>query len=90
VKNQIAAAIVERILSAAQSGRKFKVSVLSSSKAHPTNRAQVVVVIPELPGFSGDVKSETPIKTIMAGQYRTINRGGSSIYEEIRRAGFEP
>ncbi|KAI9454483.1 phospholipase D/nuclease [Lactarius psammicola] len=74
VKNQIAAALVERILSAARSGRKFK----------------VVVVIPELPGFSGDVKSETPLKTIMAGQYRTINRGGSSIYEEIRRAGFEP
>lgn len=26
----------------------------------------------------------------MAAQYRTINRGGSSIYEEIRRAGYEP
>jgi phospholipase D1/2 len=48
------------------------------------------VVIPELPGFAGDVKSETSIKTIMAAQYRTINRGGSSIYEEVRRAGFEP
>ncbi|KAH9058083.1 phospholipase D/nuclease [Lactarius vividus] len=74
VKNQIAAALVERIISAARSGRKFK----------------VVVVIPELPAFAGDVKSETSLKTIMAGQYRTINRGGNSIYEEIRRAGFEP
>lgn len=26
----------------------------------------------------------------MAGQYRTINRGGSSIYEKIREAGYEP
>ncbi|KAH9168358.1 phospholipase D/nuclease [Lactarius sanguifluus] len=74
VKNQIAAALVERIISAARSGRKFK----------------VVVVIPELPAFAGDVKSESSLKTIMAGQYRTINRGGNSIYEEIRRAGFEP
>ncbi|KAH8990383.1 hypothetical protein EDB86DRAFT_2939025 [Lactarius hatsudake] len=74
VKNQIAAALVERIVSAARSGRKFK----------------VVVVIPELPAFAGDVKSESSLKTIMAGQYRTINRGGHSIYEEIRRAGFEP
>ncbi|KAH9021302.1 hypothetical protein EDB85DRAFT_2189711 [Lactarius pseudohatsudake] len=74
VKNQIAAALVERIVSAARSGRRFK----------------VVVVIPELPAFAGDVKSESSLKTIMAGQYRTINRGGNSIYEEIRRAGFEP
>jgi len=26
----------------------------------------------------------------MAAQYRTINRGGHSIYEEIRKAGYEP
>jgi phospholipase D1/2 len=26
----------------------------------------------------------------MAAQYRTINRGGHSIYEDIRAAGFEP
>ncbi|KAI0064970.1 phospholipase D/nuclease [Artomyces pyxidatus] len=74
VKNQIAAALVERILQAAQSGQKFK----------------VVVVIPELPAFSGDIKNETSLKTIMAAQYRTINRGGNSIYELIRKAGFEP
>ncbi|KAI0259452.1 hypothetical protein BC834DRAFT_630910 [Gloeopeniophorella convolvens] len=74
IKNQIAAALVERILSAARAGQKFK----------------VIVVIPELPAFAGDVKSETSLKTIMAAQYRTINRGGHSIYEEIRKAGFEP
>ncbi|KIL00158.1 hypothetical protein PAXRUDRAFT_821948 [Paxillus rubicundulus Ve08.2h10] len=74
VKNKIARALVERIVDAAKAGKKFK----------------VVVVIPELPGFAGNVKSETALKTIMAAQYRTINRGGHSIYEEIRKAGYEP
>ncbi|KAH9974594.1 hypothetical protein BGW80DRAFT_1436752 [Lactifluus volemus] len=74
VKNQIASALVERILRAAKSRKKFK----------------VIVVLPELPDNAGDVKNVTTLKTIIAAQYRTINRGGSSIYEEIRRAGFEP
>ncbi|KAL6298141.1 phospholipase D/nuclease [Sparassis latifolia] len=74
VKNLIAKALVERILRAAHEGAKFK----------------VVVVIPEVPGFAGPVKDDNSVKTIMAAQYRTINRGGSSIYEEIRKAGFEP
>lgn len=74
VKNQIAKAIVERIIKAARDDRKFK----------------VIVVIPELPGFAGDIKNDSALKIIMAAQYRTINRGGHSIYEEIRKAGFEP
>ena len=74
VKNLIAKALVDRILDAARNGRKFK----------------VIVVIPEVPGFAGDIKGDNGIKTIMAAQYRTINRGGHSIYEEIRRAGYEP
>ncbi|CAA7264463.1 unnamed protein product [Cyclocybe aegerita] len=74
VTNQIGAALVERIVRAAIEGKKFK----------------VVVVIPEVPGFAGDIKSESAIKTIMAAQYRSINRGGSSIYEAIRKAGYEP
>ena len=36
------------------------------------------------------VKDESSVKTIMAGQYRTMNRGGHSIYEEVRKAGYEP
>jgi phospholipase D1/2 len=52
--------------------------------------SQVVVVIPELPGFAGDVKTDKSLKTILAAQYRTINRGGNSIYEVVRKAGFEP
>ncbi|KAJ7482689.1 hypothetical protein FB451DRAFT_1235871 [Mycena latifolia] len=74
VKNQIAAALVKRIIRAAQADQKF----------------QVIVTIPEVPGFSGNIKDEGSLKIIMAAQYRTINRGGHSIYEEIRKAGFEP
>ncbi|KAH8091773.1 phospholipase D/nuclease [Cristinia sonorae] len=74
VKNQIARALVERIKQAYQDGHKFK----------------VVVVIPEVPGFAGNVKDESSVKIIMAAQYRTINRGGASIYEELRKAGIEP
>ena len=53
-------------------------------------RIQIIVVIPELPGFAGDVKSDKSLKNIIAAQYRTINRGGNSIYEVIRKAGYEP
>ncbi|TFK95611.1 phospholipase D/nuclease [Pterulicium gracile] len=74
VVNQIGKALVDRIVQAAQNREKFK----------------VVVVIPEVPGFAGDVKTESSIKYIMAAQYRSINRGGDSIYEQIRRAGYEP
>ncbi|KAI9060697.1 phospholipase D/nuclease [Trametes sanguinea] len=74
VKNQIAKALVERIVRAGKEGKKFR----------------VVVVIPEVPGFAGQVKDETSVKTIMAAQYRTMNRGGHSIYEEVRKAGYEP
>ncbi|KAJ7127892.1 hypothetical protein C8R44DRAFT_100509 [Mycena epipterygia] len=74
VKNQIAAALVRRIVRAAQADEKF----------------QVIVTIPEVPAFSGNIKDEGSLKIIMAAQYRTINRGGHSIYEEIRKAGFEP
>ncbi|KAF8523531.1 phospholipase D [Hysterangium stoloniferum] len=73
VKNTIAAAIVERILRAAQEGRNF----------------HVVVVIPEVPGFAGDMSTDKSIKTILAAQWRSINRGGHSIYEEVKKAGYD-
>lgn len=74
VVNTIGKALVDRIIRAAHEGRKFK----------------VVIVIPEVPGFAGDLENEGSLKTIMAAQYRTINRGGNSIYEKIREAGYEP
>lgn len=74
VKNIIASALVERIVRAAKERKKFL----------------VVVLLPEVPGFPGNIKDEGSLKTIMAGQYRTINRGGNSIYEEVRKAGYDP
>ncbi|KZW01475.1 phospholipase D/nuclease [Exidia glandulosa HHB12029] len=74
VTNLIAKAIVERIISAHNSGQKFKITV----------------IIPEVPGFTGDIKETTAIQTIMLAQYRTINRGGHSIFEELRKVGIEP
>lgn len=91
MQNLIAQALVERILRAARASEKFKVSLtLQNSLLEYSPSTQVVVLIPEVPGFAGDVKDETAIRTILAGQYRTINRGGNSIYEVIRHAGYEP
>jgi len=50
----------------------------------------VIIMLPEVPGFSGDIEKDNAITTIMAGQWRAINRGGNSIYEQVRKAGFEP
>jgi len=74
IVNKIAEALVERIIRAHRDGNKFK----------------VFIAIPELPGFAGNVKDESSLQFIMAGQYRTINRGGSSIYEQLWKAGIEP
>ncbi|KAJ7715564.1 hypothetical protein B0H14DRAFT_3633076 [Mycena olivaceomarginata] len=54
------------------------------------NQIAGALVIVTIPGFSGNILDEGSLKIIMAAQYRTINRGGHSIYAEIRKAGFEP
>jgi phospholipase D1/2 len=66
VKNKIGAAIVERIIRAARNGQKYK----------------IIVVIPAVPGFAGDLKANDALGTraIMEFQYNSINRGGHSIY----------
>ncbi|KAG9057927.1 hypothetical protein FS842_002929 [Serendipita sp. 407] len=74
VQNRIAAALVERIVRAAREGKRFK----------------VVVLIPEVPGFAGDISTVDDLQKILAATWRTINRGGHSIYEEVRAAGYEP
>jgi phospholipase D1/2 len=63
---------------------------LGSLPSVSTPALQVVVVIPEVPGFAGQVRNDVSLKSIMAAQYLTINRGGNSIYEDIHKAGFEP
>ena len=76
VKNKIGAAIVERILRAARAGEKYK----------------IIVVIPAIPGFAGDLKDDASLGTraIMEFQYNSINRGGSSIMEIIAKEGYDP
>ncbi|KAI9828785.1 MAG: hypothetical protein M1832_001890 [Thelocarpon impressellum] len=76
IRNKIGAAIVDRILRAATSGQKYK----------------VIVVIPAVPGFAGDLQDEASLGTraIMEFQYNSINRGGHSIMEAIGKAGFNP
>jgi hypothetical protein len=49
LKNKVAMAITERVLSAARNGEKFK----------------VVIVIPAIPGFAGDLKSSAGTLAIM-------------------------
>ena len=76
VKNKIGAAIVDRILRAARAAEKFK----------------VIVVIPAIPGFAGDLKNDASLGTraIMEFQYNSINRGGHSIMECVANAGYDP
>ncbi|PYI02789.1 phospholipase D/nuclease [Aspergillus sclerotiicarbonarius CBS 121057] len=76
VQNKIGAAIVERILRAARAGEKYK----------------IVVVIPSVPCFAGDLSDDSTLGTraIMEFQYNCINRGGSSIMELIAKEGFNP
>ena len=76
VKNKIGAAIVERILRAARAGEKYK----------------IIVIIPAVPGFAGDLKDDASLGTraIMEFQYNSINRGGHSIMEMIAKEGYDP
>lgn len=76
VQNKIGAALVDRILEAAKAGQKYK----------------VIVVIPSVPGFAGDLRDDSSLGTraIMEYQYNSINRGGNSIMELIAKEGFNP
>lgn len=76
VVNKIGAALVDRILRAARVGDKYK----------------VVVLMPAVPAFAGDLKDESSLGTraIMEFQYGSINRGGNSIMEAIAAEGFDP
>lgn len=76
VQNKIGAAIVERVLRAARAGQKYK----------------IIVVIPAVPGFAGDLRDDSALGTraIMEFQYNSISRGGHSIMEMIAKEGFNP
>jgi len=75
ITNQIGRAIVDRIVRAHEAGEAF----------------QVIVLMPAVPAFAGDLKSDGALGTraIMEFQYNSISRGGHSIMESLRAAGVE-
>ncbi|KAI0022330.1 phospholipase [Xylariomycetidae sp. FL0641] len=75
VKNKIGGSIVRRIVRAYENNEDFK----------------VIVVMPAVPAFAGDLKSDGALGTraIMEFQYASISRGGHSIIEKIREKGVE-
>lgn len=76
IMNTIGEAIVEAIVNAAKEDRKFR----------------VIIVIPSIPGFAGDLRSDPAAGTraIMDYQYKSINRGEHSIFGRVKAAGFDP
>ncbi|KAK1021647.1 hypothetical protein LTS16_026360 [Friedmanniomyces endolithicus] len=76
VENRIGAAIVERIVRAARNNEPY----------------QMIVNIPAIPGFAGDLHGDGALGTraIMEYQYNSINRGGHSIMETIAAQGVDP
>ena len=69
VKNQIAQALVDRIKIAASQHENFK----------------VIVMLPLLPGFEGDIEDSSLLKVQLHWEYQTINRGVMSIMEQLSK-----
>jgi phospholipase D1/2 len=76
VHNLIGAAIVDACVAAHKEGRKFR----------------VIILIPCVPGFAGDLRTDPAIGTraIMDYQYKSICRGPESIFGKIDAAGADP
>lgn len=76
IRNTIGRSIVNAVVRAAKEGRKFR----------------VIIVIPAIPGFAGDLRDDAAIGTraIMDYQYKSINRGEHSIMGQIEKAGVDP
>ncbi|KAH7128706.1 hypothetical protein B0J11DRAFT_525551 [Dendryphion nanum] len=76
VHNQIGRAIVEAVVRAGQEGRKFR----------------VIIVIPAIPGFAGDLREDaaTGTRAIMDYQYKSICRGEDSIFGQVEARGVDP
>lgn len=62
-----------RIIKAHQEGAKFK----------------VIVIIPTIPCFAGELDKAAGIRAIMAYQYLSISRGEDSIFGQLRSAGVD-
>ena len=76
IQNTIGRSIADACIRAAQENRKFR----------------VIIVIPAIPGFAGDLRQDeaTGTRAIMEYQYKSINRGEHSIMGQIKAAGFDP
>lgn len=76
VHNLIGRAIVDACIRAGKEDRKFR----------------VIVVIPAIPGFAGDLRDDAAMGTraIMDYQYKSISRGEHSIFGQIRAQGVDP
>ncbi|KAI1436321.1 hypothetical protein GGR50DRAFT_651645 [Xylaria sp. CBS 124048] len=75
IQNTIGASIVSRILRAHTNDENFR----------------VIVIIPAVPAFAGDLKADSSLGTraIMEYQYKSINRGGHSIIESLQQNGVD-
>ncbi|KAI1497861.1 hypothetical protein F5X99DRAFT_395437 [Biscogniauxia marginata] len=76
VHNTIGRAIVDACVRAGKECRKFR----------------VIIVIPAVPGFAGDLRDDaaTGTRAIMDYQYKSICRGEHSIFGQIRAQGVNP
>ena len=76
VHNTIGRAIVDAVVRAGKEGRKFR----------------VIIVIPAIPGFAGDLREDAAMGTraIMDYQFKSIHRGDNSIYGQVLAEGVDP
>jgi phospholipase D1/2 len=76
ILNNIGRSIVDAVSRAAKEGRKFR----------------VIIVIPAIPGFAGDLRKDAAAGTraIMDYQYKSINRGEHSIFGQLRKQDIDP
>lgn len=76
IHNTIGRAMVNAVIRAAKEGRKFR----------------IIILIPAIPGFAGDLRDDAAIGTraIMDYQFKSINRGEHSIMGQIAKAGYDP
>ena len=76
IGNTIANSLFSRILKAVANEEKFR----------------IVVTMPLLPGMTGGIKGDgmSGIGCVLYFQFRTISRGGNSLFERLRRHGIDP
>lgn len=83
----IGRALADRIIRAGKEGHRFRVVVLIPEVPGEMVVRQLEDVSRDsnelLVGFAGDISSVGDLKTIMAAQWRSINRGGKSIFVSL-------